>query len=165
MVLSILVAFVWRSGWPIPVPIAAYLNIFAGALHPVRALRRGLDLSVEGMRRKLAASMVLTIVKLVIMPLVVYGLCMASGLNTALHYCRRRLLPPCIQRRCSSSPGSKVEEELVTATVSITTLLSVVTLLGWLYALSGLWHRFSELPRSDSLPGKSSRATRRRACR
>ena len=32
----------------------------------------------------------------------------------------------------------KVEEELVTATVSITTLLSVVTLLGWLYALSGL---------------------------
>jgi hypothetical protein len=32
----------------------------------------------------------------------------------------------------------KVEEELVTATVSITTLLSVVTLLGWFYALSGL---------------------------
>ena len=32
----------------------------------------------------------------------------------------------------------KVEEDLVTATVSITTLLSVVTLLGWLYALSGL---------------------------
>jgi len=31
-----------------------------------------------------------------------------------------------------------VEEELVTATVSITTLLSVVTLLGWLYALSVL---------------------------
>jgi malonate transporter len=27
---------------------------------------------------------------------------------------------------------------LVSATVSITTLLSVVTLLGWLYALSGL---------------------------
>ena len=32
----------------------------------------------------------------------------------------------------------KVEEPLVAATVSITTLLSVVTLLGWLYALSGL---------------------------
>ena len=31
-----------------------------------------------------------------------------------------------------------MEEELVTATVSITTLLSVVTLLGWLYALSVL---------------------------
>jgi malonate transporter and related proteins len=31
-----------------------------------------------------------------------------------------------------------VEEELVTATVSITTLLSVVALLGWLYALSVL---------------------------
>ena len=32
----------------------------------------------------------------------------------------------------------KVEEALVAATVSITTLLSVVTLLGWLYALSAL---------------------------
>jgi malonate transporter len=32
----------------------------------------------------------------------------------------------------------EVEEPLVAATVSITTLLSVVTLLGWLYALSGL---------------------------
>jgi malonate transporter len=35
-------------------------------------------------------------------------------------------------------PRHKVEEPLVAATVSITTLLSVVTLLGWLYALSGL---------------------------
>jgi malonate transporter len=32
----------------------------------------------------------------------------------------------------------KVEEPLVAATVSITTLLSVATLLGWLYARSGL---------------------------
>jgi malonate transporter and related proteins len=31
-----------------------------------------------------------------------------------------------------------VEEELVAATVSITTLLSIATLLGWLYALSRL---------------------------
>jgi hypothetical protein len=32
----------------------------------------------------------------------------------------------------------KVEEPLVAAAVSMTTLLSVVTLLGWLFALSGL---------------------------
>ena len=32
----------------------------------------------------------------------------------------------------------KVEEPLVAATVSITTLVSVGTLLGWLYALSGV---------------------------
>jgi malonate transporter and related proteins len=31
----------------------------------------------------------------------------------------------------------KVEKPLVAATVSMTTLLSVVTLLGWLYGLSG----------------------------
>jgi hypothetical protein len=34
--------------------------------------------------------------------------------------------------------GYKVKEALVAATVSITTLFSVVTLLGWLYALSAL---------------------------
>lgn len=32
----------------------------------------------------------------------------------------------------------KVDEELVAATVSITTLFSVATLLGWIYILSGL---------------------------
>jgi predicted permease len=32
----------------------------------------------------------------------------------------------------------KVEEGMVAATVSITTVLSVATLLGWLYALSAL---------------------------
>ena len=52
MVLSILVALVWAiAGWPIPVPIAAYLNIFAGALTPCALFAIGLGLSVEGMRR------------------------------------------------------------------------------------------------------------------
>ena len=32
----------------------------------------------------------------------------------------------------------KMDEDLVASTVSITTLLSVVTLMGWLYVLSGL---------------------------
>ena len=74
-----------------------------------------------------------------IMPLVVYGLCVASGLNPL--YTIAAVV-------CAAVPTAKtvyilageykVEEPLVAATVSITTLLSVVTLLGWLYALSGL---------------------------
>jgi malonate transporter len=73
------------------------------------------------------------------MPLVMYGLCVASGLNP---------LYTIVAVVCSAVPTAKtvfiiageykVEEELVTAAISITTLLSVVTLLGWLYALSGL---------------------------
>jgi malonate transporter len=140
MVLSTLLGLAWAiAGWPIPAPIAAYLNIFAAALTPCALFAIGLGLSVEGMRSNLAASMALAAVKLVIMPLVVYGLCVALGLNPL--YTIAAVV-------CAAVPTAKtvfivageykVEEELVTATVSITTLLSVVTLLGWLYALSGL---------------------------
>ena len=133
----------WRGrsqAWPIPAPIAAYLNIFAGALTPCALFAIGLGLSVEGMRSKLAASIAsggrqardhaagrLRPVR---------GL----GPQSALHHCRRRLCRRAdSEDGVSSSPGEyKVEEPLVAATVSITTLLSVVTLLGWLYALSGL---------------------------
>jgi malonate transporter len=140
MVLSTLVGLAWAiAGWPIPMPIAAYLNIFAAALTPCALFAIGLGLTAEGMRSKLAASMVLTVVKLVMMPLVVYGLCVISGLNPL--YTIAAVV-------CAAVPTAKtvfilageykVEEELVTATVSITTLLSVVTLLGWLYFLSDL---------------------------
>jgi malonate transporter len=140
MVLSTLVGLVWAiAGWPVPAPIVAYLNIFAAALTPCALFAIGLGLSVEAMRSKLAPSIALTVVKLVIMPLVVYGLCVVSGLNPL--YTIAAVV-------CAAVPTAKtvfilageykVEEDLVTATVSITTLLSVVTLLGWLYVLSGL---------------------------
>jgi malonate transporter and related proteins len=140
MVLSTLVGLAWAiAGWPIPVPIAVYLNIFAAALTPCALFAIGLGLTAGGMRSKLPASIALTAVKLVIMPLVVYGLCVALGLNPL--YTIAAVV-------CAAVPTAKtvfilageykVEEELVTATVSITTLLSVVTLLGWLYALSSL---------------------------
>jgi malonate transporter len=140
MVLSTLMGLAWAiAGWPVPAPIAAYLNIFAAALTPCALFAIGLGLSVEAIRSKLAASITLTVVKLVIMPLAVYGLCVVSGLNPL--YTIAAVV-------CAAVPTAKtvfilageykVEEDLVTATVSITTLLSVVTLLGWLYALSGL---------------------------
>jgi hypothetical protein len=140
MVLSTVVGLAWAiAGWPIPAPIAAYLNILAAALTPCALFAIGLGLSVEGMRSNLAASIALAVVKLLIMPLAVYGLCLASGLNPL--YTIAAVV-------CAAVPTAKtvfilageykVEEELVSATVSITTLLSVVTLLGWLYALSGL---------------------------
>ena len=138
MVLSTLVGLAWAiTGLPIPAPIAAYLNIFAAALTPCALFAIGLGLSVEGIRSNLVASIALAVVKLVIMPLIVYGLCVASGLNPL--YTIAAVI-------CAAVPTAKtvyilageykVEEQLVAATVSITTLLSVVTLLGWLYALA-----------------------------
>jgi malonate transporter and related proteins len=115
------------------------MNIFAAALTPCALFAIGLGLSVEDVRSSLRASIVLAAVKLMIMPLIVYGLCVALGLGPL--YTIAAVV-------CAAVPTAKtvyilageykVEEALVAATVSITTLLSVVTLLGWLYALSTL---------------------------
>ncbi len=140
MVLSTMIGLAWAiTGLPIPAPVAAYMNIFAAALTPCALFAIGLGLSVEGVRSNLVASVMLAAVKLVIMPLIVYGLCVASGLNPL--YTIAAVV-------CAAVPTAKtvyilageykVEEPLVAAAVSITTLLSVPTLLGWRYALSGL---------------------------
>jgi predicted permease len=140
MVLSTLIGLAWAiAGWPIPTPIATYMNIFADALTPCALFAIGLGLSLEGVRSNLAAFVALAAVKLVVMPLIVYGLCVASSLKP---------LDTIVAVVCAAVPTAKtvyilarehdVEEPLVAATVSITTMLSVVTLLGWLYALSRL---------------------------
>jgi malonate transporter and related proteins len=140
MVLSTLIGLVWAiTGLRIPAPLAAYLNIFAAALTPCALFAIGLGLSVEGVRSNLTASMALAAVKLLIMPLIVYGLCVASGLNPLYTIAAVVCAAVPTAKTVYILAGSyKVEEPLVAATVSITTLLSVATLLSWLYALSGL---------------------------
>jgi predicted permease len=138
MVLSTLIGLAWTiTGLPMPASLAAYMNIFAAALTPCALFAIGLSLSVEEIRSNLMASIVLAVVKLVIMPLIVYGLCVASGLNPL--YTVAAVI-------CAAVPTAKtvyilageykVEEPLVAATVSITTLVSVATLMGWIYALA-----------------------------
>ncbi len=140
MVLSTLIGLVWAiAGLPISAPMDAYMNIFADALTPCALFAIGLGLSLDGMRANLAASALIAAVKLLIMPLIVYGLCVVSGLGP---------LYTIVAVICAAVPTAKtvyilarehkVEEPLVAATVSITTMLSVATLLGWLYALSRL---------------------------
>jgi hypothetical protein len=140
MVLSTLVGLAWAIiGLPLSTPVIAYMNILAGALTPCALFAIGLALSLEGVRKSLAASTALAAVKLVAMPLLVYVLCAALGLNPL--YTNAAVI-------CAAVPTAKtvyilageykVEEPLVAATVSMTTLLSVVTLLGWIYALSAL---------------------------
>jgi predicted permease len=145
LVLSTIVGLAWAiAGWPISAPIATYMNFLAAALTPCALFAIGLGLSVEDMRSNLTTSLVLAFVKLMIMPLIVYGLCVASGLNPL--YTIAAVI-------CAAVPTAKtvyilageykVEEPLVAATVSVTTLLSVVTLRGWLYALSRLGEQTS----------------------
>jgi malonate transporter and related proteins len=138
MVLSTLIGLAWTiTGLPMPASLAAYMNILAAALTPCALFAIGLSLSVEGIRSNLMASIVLAVVKLVIMPLIVYGLCVVSGLNQlytiAAVICAA---VPTAKTVYILSGEYKVEEPLVAATVSITTLVSVATLMGWLYALA-----------------------------
>jgi malonate transporter len=140
MVLSTLIGLAWAiAGLPIPAPVAAYLNIFAAALTPCALFAIGLGLSIAEVRAQLTASAALAAIKLLVMPLIVYGLCVATGLNPlytiAAVVCAA---VPTAKTMYILAHGYKVEEPLVAATISITTLLSVVTLLVWLYILPGV---------------------------
>ncbi len=140
MVLSTLIGLAWTTaGLPMPAPVATYLNIIAAALTPCALFAIGLGLSLDGLWSNLRASLALAAVKLVIMPLIVYGLCKLCNLDP---------LTTIAAVVCAAVPTAKtmyvlaheykVEEPMVAATVSITTVLSVATLLGWLYLLPGL---------------------------
>ena len=140
MVLSTLIGLVWAiTGLPIPATVAAYLNMIAAALTPCALFAIGLGLSVEGLRSNLGTSFGLAAVKLVVMPLIVYGLCLITGLNplytVAAVICAA---VPTAKTVYVLAHEHKVEEKLVAATVSVTTMLSVATLLVALYLLSGL---------------------------
>jgi len=108
MVLSTFIGLAWAvTGWPIPAPVAAYLNMIAAALTPCALFAIGLGLSVEGLRSNLKAAFALAAVKLVVMPLIVYGLCVVMGPNpctrlrpsSAQPYRRRK---PCMSSRMST---------------------------------------------------------------
>jgi malonate transporter len=140
LVLSTLSGLAWAiAGLPVPKLIAAYMNILAAALTPCALFAIGLGVSVEGVCSSLSASIVLSVMKLLVMPLVVCALCAALGLkplySIAAVICAA---VPTAKTVYILASQYKVEESQVAATVSITTLLSIATLPGWIFALSRL---------------------------
>jgi malonate transporter len=139
MVISTLIGMLLSIfGLPMPGPVTTYLRIFADALTPCALFAIGLGLSLEGLRANLGRASLLSAVKLVIMPLIVYGLSMALGLDPL--YTIAAVI-------CAAVPTAKTvyilageyhcEEMMVASTVSLTTLASVFSLVVWLYGLSG----------------------------
>jgi malonate transporter len=134
-----LVGIIWSAlGIRIPMPVDAYLNILADALAPCALFAIGLGLSIEALHANIGLSLLLAVIKLVIMPLIVFGLSIAFGLSPL--YTIAAVI-------CAAVPTAKTvyilageyrcEETMVAATVSMTTLFSVVSLPVWLYMLSG----------------------------
>jgi malonate transporter len=138
MVLSTLIGVAWSAfGLPLPGPVSAYLHILADALTACALFAIGLGLSIDGLLANFVRAASLTIVKLAIMPLIVFGLCI--GLKLEPLYTAAAVI-------CAAVPTAKTvyilageyhrEEPLVAATVSMTTLCSIATLFVWMYALA-----------------------------
>src|SRR6267154_324092 len=127
-----------------PGPVTAYFGILANALTPCALFAIGLGLSIDGLRANIGRASLLSAVKLLIMPLMVYGLSVSLGLDPL--YTIAAVI-------CGAVPTAKTvyilageyrcEEMMVASTVSMTTLASVISLVVWLYALSGLAARIS----------------------
>jgi malonate transporter len=96
------------------------------------------------LRANIGRASLLSAVKLVLMPLIVYGLSVSLGLDPL--YTIAAVI-------CAAVPTAKTayilageyhcEEMMVASTVSMTTLASVISLMIWLYALSGLGKRIA----------------------
>jgi hypothetical protein len=140
MVLSTLIGMLWSVlGLRMPGPVTAYFGILADALTPCALFAIGLGLSIDGLRANIVRASLLTAVKLVIMPLIVYGLSVSLGLDPL--YAIAAVI-------CAAVPTAKTayilageyrcEEMMVASTVSMTTLASIISLVIWLYGLSGL---------------------------
>jgi predicted permease len=138
MVLSTLIGVAWSaSGALMPAAVGGYLHIIADALTSCALFAIGLGLSIEGLRANLGRSAALTFVKLIVMPLIVLGL--AIGFRLDPLYLTAAVI-------CAAVPTAKTvyilageyhcEESLVAATVSMTTLCSIGTLILWIYGLA-----------------------------
>ncbi len=137
VMLSTLVGLGWSlAGLPLPPPLAAVTGLLGGALTPCALFAVGLGLSIADMRAGLGETAVLTAIKLTVTPLVVYGLCLLFRLNAfetvAAVVCAA---VPTAKTAYVLAGAYRVESSVAASTISLTTVLSVPTLLLWLYAL------------------------------
>jgi malonate transporter and related proteins len=140
MVLATLVGMLLSVlGLPLPGPVKVYLNYLANALAPCALFAIGLGLSIESLRTNLGRAAWLSLIKLIVMPAIVFGLSRWLSLDPL--YTIAAVI-------CAAVPTAKTayilageyhcEEPLVAATVSLTTVACIVSLAAWLYGMSGL---------------------------
>ena len=128
------------SGLPLPAIVDGYLQILAGALTPCALFAIGLGLHVQDIRQNAGAAVLLTIVKLAGLPAL--ALAIAWQLQLSPFSAVAAVL-------CAAVPTAKtlfilsseygIGRELVAATIALTTLASVASLLAWLVLLAHLY--------------------------
>jgi predicted permease len=140
MVNSTLLGFAWAlSGRPLPALLDDYLGILAGALTPCALFAIGLGLHLEDLRDSAAAAVTLALLKLIALLAVVLALALALGVSpfqtVAAVVCAA---VPTAKSLYIMAGEYRVERELVAATISLSTLGSVASLLLWLLILAQL---------------------------
>ncbi|AET90705.1 Auxin Efflux Carrier [Burkholderia sp. YI23] len=139
VILATVFALIWSyAAVGMPKPLESLLSILGDALTPCALFAIGLELTIGELRERLPFYLLLSVIKLVLMPIVVYALCRASGLGDTLTVAAVV---------CGAVPTAKsafvlaaeydVEKKMVGAVISMSTLLSIVTLFVWLYLIHG----------------------------
>ena len=137
LIVSTVAGLGWSlSGLPLPRPFGDFLRMFGDTLTGCALFSIGLGFTLAELRHDWRISLALSVVKLAVLPAVVWGIAAALGMGK---------FPTLAAVICAGVPTAKtayvlageygVEHDLVAATVSVTTLFSVASLLGWLYVL------------------------------
>ncbi|SAK66464.1 auxin efflux carrier [Caballeronia temeraria] len=137
VILATICGLLWSvAGFTLPAPVASFLTILGEALTPCALFAIGLDLTLDELRGRVNIYALLTVIKLAVVPLVVYALSLAAGLG------HDATIAAVV---CAAVPTAKsayvlaseydVEKAVVGAVISMSTLFSIVTLLAWLYVL------------------------------
>ena len=140
VILSTILGLAWSlSGAGMPASLDTLLSILGDALTPCALFAIGLELTLGDLRRRFAFYGMLTFAKLVLTPLVVYLLCLAFGLDP---------ISTAAAVVCAAVPTAKsayilaveydVEKPMVGAVISMSTLLSIVSMIGWLFLVQRL---------------------------
>jgi len=140
LILSTILGLAWSlCGFGMPKPLDTFLSVLGDALTPCALFAIGLELTLGDLRERLSFYAVLTLVKLLLVPLVVYLFCLGIGLDGTA------MVAAVV---CAAVPTGKTgyilaveygtEKAMMGAVISLSTLFSIFSMLGWLYVLRGV---------------------------
>jgi hypothetical protein len=126
--------------WDLPTILTGYFDLLGGALAPCALFAIGMSIDPAAVAKSGGAIVFATAVKLIVLPVLVFAATRALGLDPLLS------IAAVIS---AAMPTAKTEfilakqyheaEDFVAETVSVSTALAVVTLIGWLLVLSRLY--------------------------
>jgi predicted permease len=137
VILATICGVAWSVvGVTLPAPAASFFTMLGEALTPCALFSIGLELTLNELRERITLYALLTVLKLAVVPLVVYVLCVALRLD---HMATVAAVV------CAAVPTAKsayvlaveydIEKAVVSGVISMTTLFSVITLIAWLHIL------------------------------